>query len=64
MKNTCMQYSFHVRLRYDMKSDIDGLVQDCSFSIANALEILRLCTKPSIYSTLHAQCSVHNWYDN
>ena len=26
---------------------IDGLVQDCSISIANALEILQYCTKPS-----------------
>ena len=31
-----------------MKTDIDGLVQDRSISIANALEILRSCTKPSI----------------
>ena len=30
---------------------IDGLVQDCSISIANALEILLSCTKPWIYST-------------
>ena len=29
---------------------IDGLVQDCSNSIANALELLQSCTKPSIYS--------------
>ena len=27
---------------------ICGLVQDCSISIANALEILQSCTKPSI----------------
>ena len=27
-----------------------GLVQDCSISIANALEILQSCTKPSYYS--------------
>ena len=27
----------------------DGLVQDCSNSIANALELLQSCTKPSIY---------------
>ena len=26
----------------------DGLVQDCSKSIANALELLQSCTKPSI----------------
>ena len=29
---------------------IDGLVQDCSNSIANALELLQSCTKPSIYA--------------
>ena len=28
--------------------DIDGLVQDCSNSIANALELLQSCTKPLI----------------
>ena len=28
---------------------IDGLVQGYSISIANALEILQPCTKPSIY---------------
>ena len=28
---------------------IDGLVQNSSISIANALEILESCTKPSIY---------------
>ena len=27
----------------------DGLVQDCSNSIANALEILQSCTQSSIY---------------
>ena len=27
---------------------IDGLVQDCSNSIANALELLQSCTKPSM----------------
>ena len=31
-------------------SYIGGLVQDCSISIANALEILQSCTKPSIIS--------------
>ena len=30
----------------------DGLVQDCSISIANALEILQSCTKPSISTTV------------
>ena len=29
--------------------DIDGLVHDCSNSIANALDLLQSCTKPSLY---------------
>ena len=32
-----------------LNSCIDNLVQDCSISIANALEILQSCTKPSTY---------------
>ena len=28
---------------------IDGLTQDCSNSIANALELLQSCAKPSTY---------------
>ena len=31
---------------------IDGLVQDCSYSIANALELLHSCAKPSIYTRM------------
>ena len=31
------------------QDNIDGLVQDCSNSIANALELLQSCTKPSIW---------------
>ena len=30
--------------------NVIGLVQDCSISIANALEILQSCTKPSMWS--------------
>ena len=33
-------------------SYINGLVQDCSISIANALDILQSCPKPSICFTL------------
>ena len=29
---------------------VDGLVQDCSNSIANALELLQSCAKPSMLS--------------
>ena len=32
------------------KVQIDGLVQDCRNSIANALELLQSCTKPSKYT--------------
>ena len=31
-----------------MKPYVDGLVQDCSNSSANALELLQSCAKPSI----------------
>ena len=31
--------------------DINGLEQDCTICIANALEILQSCTKPSIWSS-------------
>ena len=31
------------------RDHIEGLVQDCSNSIANALELQQSCTKPSIY---------------
>ena len=33
---------------YNGKTYINGFVQDCSISIANALEILQSCTKPLI----------------
>ena len=32
---------------YDTILHTDGLVQDCSNSIANAMELLQSCTKPS-----------------
>ena len=32
---------------------IDGLVQNCSNSIAKALELLQSCTKPLMYSVTH-----------
>ena len=31
-----------------MQSNIDGLLQDCSNSIAKAMELLQSCTKPLI----------------
>ena len=38
-------------INFKLIPHIDGLVQDCSNSIANALELLQSCTKPSIYSS-------------
>ena len=40
------------------QQDIDGLVQDCSNSIANALELLQSCTKPLIYTCNKHLCSI------
>ena len=46
---------------------IDGLVQGCSNSIANALELLQSCTKPSIFGeSLHdyfADTGAIVWYE-
>ena len=39
------------------KHTLDDLAQDCSISIANALEILQSCTKPSI-DGLAQDCSI------
>ena len=43
---------------------IKDLVQDCSISIANALEILQSCTKPSMYGFLkqiNQACTDYTW---
>ena len=40
-------------------SYFDGLVQDCSNAIVNALELLQSCTKPSIW-TLSCKASLMN----
>ena len=42
-----LKQNFQIDLMTEILYDIDDLVQDCSFSIANALEILQSCTKPS-----------------
>ena len=39
----------HPILTHQFLCDIDGLAQDCRNFIANALELLQSCTKPSIY---------------
>ena len=43
------KYSVVCRFLKERRKHINGLVQDCSNSIANALELLQSCTKPSIY---------------
>ena len=40
--------------------DIDGLVEDCSNSIANALESLQSCTEPSILSCFFRYAFVYS----
>ena len=49
--------------------DIDGLVQECSNSIAKALELLQSCTKPLICIQLLAEVPDENvyksmWFNN
>ena len=44
----------YVELRHSQTTwYINGRVQDCSIPIANALELLQACTKPSIYVCLN-----------
>ena len=38
---------------------IDGLVQNCSLSIVNALEILHSCTKPSVFDLEDSVAQIH-----
>ena len=47
--STCYANSNNIAsMHYQHSGDkIDGLLQDCSNSIANALELLQFCTKPS-----------------
>ena len=40
----------HILLFLCSHNNIDGLVQDCSYAITNAPELLQSCTKPSICS--------------
>ena len=43
----CKEFQCHDIVMYFGEWKIDGLVQDCSNSSANALELLQSCTKPS-----------------
>ena len=46
----------------DSSMYIDGLLQECSNSIANALELLQSCNKPSIYASAN-RVSTTSGYD-
>ena len=43
------QIIYRAKLGYSKWSPTDGLVQYCSFSIANALDILQSCSKPQCH---------------
>ena len=47
------------QVAYICNDKIDGLVQDCSNSIANALELLQSCTKPSKWHAKYLQMKQH-----
>ena len=50
-QNIILSSTYHNRLHHwDLTKYLNGLVQDCSNSTANALELLQSCTKPSILS--------------
>ena len=53
------KYSVVCRFLKERRKYIDGLVQDCSNSIANALELLQSCTKPSIYAFANITTPAH-----
>ena len=42
------------------REHIDGLMQDCSNSIADAMELLQSCTKPLIYVVWNLNCVISN----
>ena len=49
---TKYRYKYHIRFKQGTKNannHINGLVQDYSNYIANALKLLQYCAKPSIY---------------
>ena len=44
---------YDIHLFHGFEYHIDGLLQDCSNSIANALQLLQFCTEPSVYPINH-----------
>ena len=57
MQSTSEELCLRIALRYVLITHVDGLVHDCCNSIANALELLQSCTKPSIWLS---QCQGSN----
>ena len=64
-------YTYNIYIYQYAIYHIDGLVQDCSNSIANTLKLLQSCTKPSIYwnyikiikvTILNSLCFVVVWW--
>ena len=53
-------YSQYKQIRQKSFQCINGLVQDCSNSIANALELLQFCTKPAIWCCCY-NFMLHHW---
>ena len=58
-----MQNRHQIITNQHAKDLIDGLVQDCSNSIANALELLQSCNKPSMYG-IHLPHIIHPMFHN
>ena len=59
------ELSYTFMLYHVGKFHIDGFMQNCSKSITNALELLRSCTKPSIYKGAYPKikCTIMNRID-
>ena len=66
-KQCCCKLTHHILNSVgNIKVCIDGLVQDCSNSSANALELLQSCTKPSfvnIEMTQVVEILTHGWQE-
>ena len=69
---TALYMHFYVAMQAFHRKYIDGLVQSCIISIANALEILQSCTKPATYDrdnivsckvamATRVECKVRSW---
>ena len=51
-----MNWTWNISTYIHIHLHIDGLMQDCSNAIANALELLHSCTKLSISTLLNVTC--------